>query len=91
MSDAAMNAFRRFKSLHDKVSHPHGAWLKVKNENPVGFQKLAKLVRRGYHGTPSDALKLLPEYESLKKEVFGSVGGRRKTRRSKNKRGTRRR
>ena len=85
-----MNAFRRFKQLDDKVSHPTGAWLKVKNENPAGFQKLAKVIRRGYHGLPSDSLALVHEYESLKKEVFGKVGGRRGTRRAKKTRGTRR-
>ena len=86
-----MNAFRRFKMLDDNVSYPTGNWLKVKNENPAGFAKLAKVVRQGYHGLPSDSLKLIPKYEALKKEVFGNIGGRRKTRRSKKTRGTRRR
>jgi hypothetical protein len=75
-----MNAFRRFKVLDSMLTSPHGVFLQLKNENPAGFKRLSKLVKRGYRGLPSQSAALLSEYESLKKSVVAEMRSKKRTR-----------
>jgi len=78
-------AYSRFKHLDYTTNprfnpNPTGWVKKIKDSDPVGYKKLWKLVESGYMRMPNYSLKIVPEYEALKKKLLEEADAKSKKR-----------